>query len=72
MDSLTGQWDYIEPVLFGYTAGKVIESFVRYHISPRQRIIAQFHEWMTGSGMLLYLKMPFHKWDVCSPLMPPC
>lgn len=55
VDSLTGQWDYIEPVLFGYTAGKVIESFVRYHISPRQRIIAQFHEWMTGSGML-YLK----------------
>ena len=51
VDSLTGQWDYIEPVLFGYTAGKVIESFVRYHISPRQRIIAQFHEWMTGSGM---------------------
>ena len=33
VDSLTGQWDYIEPVLFGYTAGKVIESFVRYHIS---------------------------------------
>ena len=57
VDSLTGQWDYIEPVLFGYTAGKVIESFVRYHISPRQRIIAQFHEWMTGSGML-YLKRP--------------
>ena len=55
VDSLTGQWDYIEPVLFGFTAGKVIESFVRYHIFSRQRIIAQFHEWMTGSGML-YLK----------------
>ena len=55
LDSLTGQWDYIEPVLFGYTAGKVIESFVRYNASSRQHVIAQFHEWMTGSG-LLYLK----------------
>ena len=55
IDSLTGQWDYIEPVLFGFTAGKVIESFVRYHVSARQQVIAQFHEWMTGSG-LLYLR----------------
>ncbi|WP_303178416.1 alpha-glucan family phosphorylase [uncultured Butyricimonas sp.] len=55
VDSLTGQWDYIEPVLFGFTAGKVIESFVRYHVSARQQVIAQFHEWMTGSG-LLYLR----------------
>lgn len=55
IDSITGQWDYIEPVLFGFTAGKVIESFVRYHVSARQQVIAQFHEWMTGSG-LLYLR----------------
>lgn len=55
LNSLHGQWDYIEPVLFGYAAGKVIESFVRYNMSVRQHIIAQFHEWMTGSG-LLYLK----------------
>ena len=40
---------------FGYAAGKVIESFVRFNSSIRQRIIAQFHEWMTGAG-LLYLK----------------
>lgn len=55
LDSISGQWDYIEPALFGYAAGKVIESFVRFHASLRQRIIAQFHEWMTGAG-LLYLK----------------
>ncbi len=55
VDSITGQWDYIEPVLFGYAAGKVIESFIRYNLSYRQPVIAQFHEWMTGSG-LLYLK----------------
>ncbi|MEG2340678.1 MAG: alpha-glucan family phosphorylase [Odoribacter sp.] len=55
LDSISGQWDYIEPALFGYAAGKVIESFVRFHSSIRQRVVAQFHEWMTGVG-LLYLK----------------
>jgi phosphorylase/glycogen(starch) synthase len=55
LDSLAGQWDYIEPVLFGYAAGRVIESFVKFNLSTYDRIIAQFHEWMTGSG-ILYLK----------------
>lgn len=55
LDSIQGQWDYIEPVLFGYAAGKVIESFVRFQLSVSHRVLAQFHEWMTGSG-LLYLK----------------
>ena len=49
LDSISGQWDYIEPALFGYAAGKVIESFFRFNSSIRQRIIAQFHEWMTGA-----------------------
>lgn len=55
LDSISGQWDYIESALFGYAAGKVIESFVRYHLTGRDRIIAHFHEWMTGAG-ILYLK----------------
>jgi phosphorylase/glycogen(starch) synthase len=55
LDSITGQWDYVEPCLFGYAAGKVIESFVKYNLSVRDKVVAQFHEWMTGSG-LLYLK----------------
>ena len=54
LDSLTGQWDYIEPALFGYAAGKIIECFYHYYVSYSDRIIAQFHEWMTGVG-LLYL-----------------
>ena len=33
LDSISGQWDYIEPALFGYAAGKVIESFVRFNCS---------------------------------------
>lgn len=55
LDSLSGQWDYIEPALFGYAAGKVIESFTRFHLSIRDKVVAQFHEWMTGTG-ILYLK----------------
>ena len=55
LDSLSGQWDYIEPALFGYAAGKVIESFVKYNLSVYDRVVAQFHEWMTGTG-ILYLE----------------
>jgi phosphorylase/glycogen(starch) synthase len=55
LDSLSGQWDYIEPALFGYAAGKIIESFVLYNLTKSDHIVAQFHEWMTGTG-ILYLK----------------
>lgn len=55
LDSITGQWDYIEPFLFGYAAAKVIESYYDYFLSADDRILAHFHEWMTGSGVL-YLK----------------
>lgn len=55
LDSLTGGWDYLEPALFGYAAGKVIESFTRFNLSVRDKVVAQFHEWMTGTG-ILYLK----------------
>lgn len=55
VDSLQGQWDYVEPAMFGYAAAKIIESFYEYNISGRDKVIAQFHEWMTGSG-ILYLK----------------
>ena len=55
LDSIRGQWDYIEPVLFGYAAGQVIESFAKFHLHRTNNIVAQFHEWMTGSGVL-YLK----------------
>ena len=55
LDSISGQWDYIEPALFGYGAGKVIENFYEFHFTARERIIAHFHEWMTGAG-ILYLE----------------
>lgn len=55
LDSLSGQWDYIEPALFGYASGKVIESFVQFYTSIHDKVLAHFHEWMTGTG-ILYLK----------------
>ena len=54
LDSISGQWDYVEPALFGYAAGKLIESFTTFY-HEHHNIIAQFHEWMTGTG-ILYLK----------------
>jgi len=53
LDSLHGQWDYIEPTIFGYAAGMIIESFTDFYLSNKY-VVAHFHEWMTGSG-LLYL-----------------
>jgi phosphorylase/glycogen(starch) synthase len=32
LDSLSGQWDYIEPALFGYATGKIIENFVLFNL----------------------------------------
>ena len=52
VDSLTGNWDYKEAVVFGYVAGKVIESFFNYNLSSADRAVAQFHEWQTGAGLL--------------------
>ncbi|SMO53806.1 phosphorylase / glycogen(starch) synthase [Saccharicrinis carchari] len=55
VDSLSGQWDYIESSLFGYAVGKVIESFYKCYLNVNHKVIAHFNEWMTGSGAL-YLK----------------
>ena len=63
LDSIAGQWDYVEPALFGYAAGKLIESFTIFNYE-NHNIIAQFHEWMTGTG-ILYLKK-FAPWVATS------
>ncbi len=55
VDSISGNWDYVESALFGYAAGLVVESFYKFNLSSSDKAVAQFHEWMTGAG-LLYLK----------------
>lgn len=55
LDSLNGEWDYIESAMFGYAAGKVIHSFTNFYLNEKANVIGHFHEWMTGAGVL-YLK----------------
>ena len=55
VDSISGQWDYVEPVLFGYAAGMVISSFVENFCASTDKVAAHFHEWMTAAGGL-YLR----------------
>ena len=55
VDSLSGQWDYVEPVLFGHAAGVVIASFAEQFASENQKVVAHFHEWMAAAGSL-YLR----------------
>ncbi len=52
LDSLSGGWDYIEPALFGYAAGQVVESYSDFYLNTSDHVIAHFHEWMTGAGVL--------------------
>ena len=55
LESLYGHDDYDDAALFGYASGMVIDSFVEYNDLSKNKIVAQFHEWMAGAG-LLYLK----------------
>ncbi|MBR4740661.1 MAG: alpha-glucan family phosphorylase, partial [Bacteroidales bacterium] len=52
VDSLTGNWDYKESAVFGVLAGRVIESFWNYNLNGGEKVVAQFHEWQTGAGIL--------------------
>ncbi len=55
VDSISGNWDYKESAVFGVVAGRVIESFWNYNMKGGEQVVAQFHEWQTGAG-ILYLK----------------
>lgn len=52
---MSGQWDYVEPVLFGHAAGVVIASFAETFCQHSDKIVAHFHEWMAAAGSL-YLR----------------
>ncbi len=53
IDSLNCPPDVNEPITWSYAAGLVIEKFSK--IMSNKKIVAQFHEWLSGAG-LLYLK----------------
>ena len=53
IDSLRAAGDYNEPVVWAYAAGMLIEKLLASYSG--KKIIAHFHEWLSGAG-LLYLK----------------
>ncbi|MBS3105394.1 hypothetical protein J4234_04005 [Candidatus Woesearchaeota archaeon] len=53
VDSLRASQDYDEPVVWAYTTGMLIEKLS--NCLNDKKIVAHFHEWLSGSG-LLYLK----------------
>ncbi|MBQ9453343.1 MAG: alpha-glucan family phosphorylase [Desulfovibrio sp.] len=56
VDSLSGGWDYIEPVMFSTACGEVIAAIHEARVEPvNGHSVALFHEWMCGAG-LLHLK----------------
>ena len=56
VDSLHGYGDYDEASMFSYAAGKVVESFYRFNLTDKDRVVYQAHEWMTGMGALYLQK----------------
>ncbi|MBX3461788.1 MAG: alpha-glucan family phosphorylase [Planctomycetes bacterium] len=53
VDSIAGDWDYVEPVLFSVAAGMVIERWWEEFLAPfHRRAVVQAHEWMTGAALL--------------------
>ena len=56
VDSLHAYGDYDEASMFSYAAGKVVESFYKFHnLTAGDNVVYQAHEWMTGLGAL-YVK----------------
>jgi glycosyltransferase involved in cell wall biosynthesis len=55
VDSSRGYGDYDESCIFACAAAKVICHFYRYHHLEDKNVVAHFHEWTTGMG-LLYLQ----------------
>ncbi|MDR2820323.1 MAG: alpha-glucan family phosphorylase [Desulfovibrio sp.] len=53
VDSLSGGWDYIEPVMFATVCGEAIATIHDHLVRPLEgRSVALFHEWMCGAGLL--------------------
>ncbi len=52
VDSLLGAWEYVEPFLFGFAAGRVVELWWTHVAEEHGRAVVQCHEWMTGTSLL--------------------
>ena len=52
VDSLSSNYEYIEPILFSTAASAVIQVLAETLIPEETRTIAHFHEWLCGAGVL--------------------
>jgi phosphorylase/glycogen(starch) synthase len=53
VDSLFGDWNYFEPLIFGHAAGLAIEAWHDSLVLPASgRSVAHFHDWLTVAGLL--------------------
>ncbi len=53
VDSMSGGWDYVEPVMFATACGEVIKTIYQHFVEPvGMPAVAHFHEWMCGAGIL--------------------
>ena len=58
LDSITGGWDYQEPILFSHAAGMVVERLASaYHLPRRMGVVAHAHEWLAGAAALYLRQM---------------
>lgn len=57
VNSLNAYGDYDECMMFSWAAGKVVESFFKYHnLSAKDNVIFQAHEWQTCLAALYIIK----------------
>ncbi len=54
IDSLRAGYDYNEPVAWSYAVGILLESI--QEIYGQKKIVAHFHEWLAGAGLLVVKK----------------
>lgn len=55
IDSLASSYEFYEPILFSTAAAEVIETLSQSEAIKNKNVIAHFHEWLCGAG-LLYIK----------------
>ena len=56
IDSLNAGFDYDEPVAWSIAAGILIENLIKEKYFKNKKIVAHFHEWLSGAGLLYLLK----------------
>ena len=55
IDSIESDWWFDDPVCWSWAVGLLLEEIAKSKAFGAKKIVAQFHEWMSGVG-LLYLK----------------